>query len=198
MFRFEKGDLFPFLLALISTGLAVGMGFFLLTRFDLTKLEGKNKSTLDSNNAEAEINSSSTTEFTGKVDTPNFAMPAIVPQGTAITINGSAEIDWINRRLSRGFHRKFPGTAITASAYDEETAMKLLRLGNIDLATIDRQLTEAEKVAGFKAVTINNLALDNNNTSELYYVYRDPLAPDIEAFLGYVLSPEAQLTISDR
>ena len=215
MFRFGKGDIFPLFLALISTVLAVSLCYFLLSRFDFSKLERKSKSVAKQSNTEAETNSGSiiprkpqnidrpnqptASESDDLIDVPTFAMPDLVPQGTAIAINGSPEIDRVNHSLRKGFHRKFPGTAVNTEAHGEEMAMKLLRSGNIDLAAIERSLTEEEISAGLKAIRISNSIVNGDNISSVWhYVYRSPVDPGVEAFLGYVLSPEGQLIIGDR
>lgn len=189
----KRSDLLPLTLAFITTVLIVGLGFFWINKINATKFAKVNVSSEDSElenlntNADIEPITSETA----------FVMPAIVPQGTSVTINGSITMDSINQALKRNFHRQFPGTVITTEADGSNTGIDLLTSGNADLAAIERTLNKAEKAAGLVAVKIDNVTSDNRVDRELYYVYREPLNPEVEAFLGYVLSPLGQQIIVD-
>ncbi|MGF1587766.1 MAG: substrate-binding domain-containing protein [Pleurocapsa sp.] len=197
----KKSDILPLILALISTMLIVGLGFLWLTKIDITKFGNEKElvedKTLKTSESKVKVSSQSAASTDAE---RNFVMPAIVPQGTAVTINGSTKMARINQALRRGFHRQFPGTAITTNADGSKAGMDLLTSGMIDLAAIERPLNQVETAAGLAAVKIDNLTLngDSNRGQELYYVYREPVEEDVEAFLGYVLSPIGQQAIIDR
>ena len=194
---FKKSDWLPLLLAFVSTVIVVGLGYWLITKTNVIRLATENIADEDSTSqsledTETDSQSSESTE-SASPDTV-FVMPTIVPEGTSVIINGSVEMNSLNEALKRSFHRQFPGTAITTDADGSEIAMELLAAGNIDLVAIERPLNQAEREADLAAVKINNLTLDNatGTDRELYYVYRQPINPDVEIFLGYVLSPLGQ------
>ena len=183
---FKKSDWLPLLLAFGSTVIVVGLGYWWITKIGVTWLTAKN--TADENALSQSL------ESTGASSDTLFVMPTIVPEGTSVIINGSITINSLNQALQKSFHRQFPGTAITTNADGSEMAMELLAAGNIDLAAIERPLNRVEQKANLAAVKINNLTLNNAEDvdRELYYVYRQPINPDVEIFLGYVLSPLGQ------
>ena len=194
----KKSDILPLILATISTALIMSLGFLVMKKFNLAGLGQKTQtgdnSVLDSLNVETNPGSSSLPNDSSKI----FVMPAIVPQGTAVIINGSSKANRINYALGRGFHRQFPGTAIITNADGNKSGIELLISGAIDLATLDRPLNEAEKASGLAALKIiNSIEVNNNSqTLELYYAYRQPPTSEVKAFLGYVLSPQGQQAIN--
>lgn len=195
----KKSDVLPFILALISTMLVVGLGFLWLTKINVAKFG--QKSNISNNNtsklpARKKVAPEATALKSSQTNSTVFAVPAIVPQGTAITINGSTKMDRINQKLKRNFHKQFPGTGVIVDAEGTQTAIALLRSGDIDLAAIDRSLKAEEKAEGLAAVAVNSLTPEQNHSSPtMYYVYRKPANADVEVFLGYMLSPEGQAII---
>ncbi|MBE9046669.1 substrate-binding domain-containing protein [Pleurocapsales cyanobacterium LEGE 10410] len=101
----------------------------------------------------------------------------------------------INQKLKRSFHQQFPGTGVIVNADGTQTAMTLLRSGDIDLAAIDRPLNAEEKADNLAAIAINSSNSERQGSTALYYVYREPANIDVEVFLGYMLSPEGQAII---
>lgn len=175
-------------MALVSTILIVAKGFSWLIKNNLAGFGQDNFSKNSILKADARVNSPSPPSAI-TVTKANFVMPAIVPQGTSISINGSDKLNQINTALRKGFHQKYPGTIITTNADGSDLGLDLLYSGDIDLLALDRPLNQAEKAAGLTAVQIDNLkAKPNQPDSALYYVYREPIDPDIEAFLGYAFS----------
>lgn len=198
---FKQSDLLPLALAFGTTLLIVGLGYRWISNINLTQsAEGdiiKEDSILQDSDREAEGDLQLIPSTTDSTNSNEFVMPTIVPSGTSVNINGSANMNSINKALKKSFHRQFPGTAVTTSADGSEIAIEQLSMGNLDLAAIERPLNRAELAAGLAAVKINNFnhpsSEDGKGKSlELYYVYREPLNPDVEVFLGYVLSPEGQ------
>ena len=199
---FKKSDLLPLALAFGTTLLIVGLGYWWVSKINLTQsAEGdiiKEDSILQDSDAEAEDDSQPIPSTADSTSSNEFVMPTIVPSGTSVNINGSANMNPINKALKKNFHRQFSGTMVTTSADGSKIAIEQLTMGNLDLAAIERPLSQAEVAAGLAAVKINNLTSENStNTLQLYYIYREPLNPDVEVFLGYVLSPEGQQIILD-
>ncbi len=81
-----------------------------------------------------------------------FALPASVPSGTRITINGSPSLSAVNQALKQQFESRYAGTQVNLSADGAEDALQALEAGRVDLAAIARPLTDAEKARGLVAV----------------------------------------------
>lgn len=197
---FKKSDILPLSLAFVSTVLIVTMGFSWLLKHNIA---GLGKSNLGNSRipqisgAEAKLVPSESRETNNTQ--ANFVVPVIVPQGTSVAINGSGKFAQINQALRRSFHQEYPGTMITTEADGSDVALDLLYSGDIDILALDRSLKPTEEAAGLVAIPLNKFGVENNETnSTMYYVYKDPLNPDIEAFLGYALSVKGQQAISDR
>lgn len=200
---FKKSDVLPLILALVSTALIVGTGFAWLAKNHVAGF-GKGESNqrdgiLKTSDAQANTGlvpvASAKTNKTKNIRN-NFVVPVIVPQGTSVIINGSDKLEQINISLRRGFHQEYPGTVITTAADGIAVGLDLLDSGNIDLLALDRPLNSAEQAAGLTAIQINNSAVkDNQDSASLYYVYRNPINPDVEAFLGYALSDKGKEVI---
>jgi len=201
----KKSDILPLFLALISTVLIVGLGFLWLTKINTARLARENAVSLtnpDNLDAEVELDSQSSVSSseTATESKEVFVVPAIVPAGTAVTINGSSKMNQMNQALRRGFHRQFPGTAITTNADGNKRGIDLLISGDIDLAAIDRPLNETEKAAGLEAMMVNSSTVGNNTNPplDLYYAYQKPASEEVKAFLGYVSSSQGQQAINQR
>ncbi|MGL5835485.1 MAG: hypothetical protein ACRC1Z_19990 [Waterburya sp.] len=203
---FKKSDVLPLILALVSTALIVGTGFAWLAKNHVAEF-GKGESNqrdgiLKTSDAQANTGlvpvASAKTNKTTNIRN-NFVVPVIVPQGTSVIINGSDKLEQINISLRRGFHEEYPGTVITTAADGIAIGLDLLDSGDIDLLALDRPLNPAEQAAGLTAIQINNSAVkDNQDNASLYYVYRNPINPDVEAFLGYALSDKGKEAIRDH
>lgn len=182
----KKKELLPFILALVSTMLIVAKGFNWLSKNNFAGFDQDNFSKNSILKRDERVNSASPPSAVTKA---NFVVPAIVPQGTSIDINGSDKLNQINTALRKGFHQQYPGTIITTNADGSDAALALLYSGDIDLLALDRPLSQVEKAAGLTAIQINSLRVKHNqNEPALYYVYQAPLDPDTEAFLGYAFS----------
>jgi phosphate transport system substrate-binding protein len=202
-YMFKKSDILPLILALVSTVLIVGTGFAWLAKNhvagfgkgEFNKGNGILKtSDIRANNAPVSVASVKTNKT--KNIRNNFVIPVIVPQGTSVIINGSDKLEQINISLRRGFHKEYPGTVITTAADGIAVGLDLLNSRDIDLLALDRPLNPAEQAAGLTAIQINNSAVqDNQANAALYYVYHNPINPDVEAFLGYALSEKGKEAI---
>ena len=202
---FRKSDILPLILAFATSAVIVTLGFSGLAK---TKIGGfvleKDSDRLPENNSALQ-NARSTTAPIAKsnptaskpISNDRFDVPVIVPQGTSVTINGSAKLNLINQALRRGFHRRYPGTVITTKGDGSTVGLDLLYARKIDLAALDRPLNQAEKAAGLTEIAIYKSQSDNSNgNSQMYYVYREPLSPDTEIFLGYILSEQGQQSLN--
>lgn len=201
----KKSDILPLILAFISTAFIVGVGFFLFTKINTTRLSGENEvntNNLNNSGSKTQLDSpSSKSSAEASIeDQEVFVMPVIVPEGTAVIINGSSKMNQINQALRKGFLQKFPRTAITTYTDGNKLGIDLLISGDIDVAAIDRPLSETEKAAGLAAMMINNSMdeKDSHLAPKFYYAYQKPVKADVKAFLGYVLSPEGQRAINQR
>ena len=155
----QKNDTLPLILALISTVLVVAVGFWWLKKTNSLSIsndtEVNNKSLpgpTSTNYINSQINSDSNSTLPSAPTT--FSPPNIVPQGTAIAINGSTSLVQTNQALKKSFQRQFPGTAVITNAQGSETGIKLLQTGDIDLAAISRPLNDQEQAQGLVAVPI--------------------------------------------
>ena len=83
-----------------------------------------------------------------------FALPASVPAGTVIKIDGSTSMVTINQNLKNGFQAKFGGTNVTTSAGDSNKGIADVAAGSVDLAALSRPLTSQEQGQGLVAVTV--------------------------------------------
>lgn len=200
----KKSDILPLILAFISTAFIVGVGFFLFTKINTTRLSSENEvsaSKLNNSDSKTKLDSSSASLIEATPDNQGvFAMPVIVPEGTAVIINGSSKMNQINQALRKSFLQEFPRTAITTYTDGNKLGIDLLISGDIDVAAIDRPLSETEKAAGLAAMMINNSMdeKDSHLAPKFYYAYQKPVKADVEAFLGYVLSPQGQRAINQR
>ncbi|MBI4784157.1 MAG: DUF4912 domain-containing protein [Oscillatoriophycideae cyanobacterium NC_groundwater_1537_Pr4_S-0.65um_50_18] len=90
-----------------------------------------------------------------------FPIPAPLPQGTTVKIDGSSSMTSINQALSDRFKTQFPGTQVDLSYSDSETALQAVLEGKADLAAIGRPLTAEEQAQGLVAVPVarNRIAI---------------------------------------
>ena len=199
---FKKSDTLPLILAFVTTIVIVTLGFSWLGK---SKIGGFSLVAQDSDSdvqdtkvaAKPVVKSnpagSRSVARSNASNGSQFIVPVIVPQGTSVAINGSETLSKINQTLRRAFHRKYPGTVITTDGDGIITSLDLLYERKIDLAALDRPLSQAEKAAGLVAIAIRPSQSKNSEAdSQMYYVYQEPLNPDTEIFLGYVLSKEGQ------
>jgi len=210
---FKKSDILPLVLAFVTTLVIVTLGFSWLAK---SKIGGFGLSAQDSDSIPQDNNSAfpdaqETTNPTIKsnqtasksVDRATasngnqFIVPMIVPQGTSVAINGSQKLNSINQVLRRGFHQQHPGTVITTDDDGSTVGLDLLSARKIDLAALDRPLSQAEKAAGLSEIAIYDRQTGNSEADRMYYVYQEPLSPDTEIFLGYVFSEEGQQALEE-
>lgn len=85
---------------------------------------------------------------------PSFPMPASVPAGTTVRLDGSTSMVTINQNLKNGFENQFPGTQVVTSANGSAQGIQALISGSADLAAVSRPLTAAETSQGLVAVPI--------------------------------------------
>ncbi|MGL5080210.1 MAG: DUF4912 domain-containing protein [Microcoleaceae cyanobacterium] len=86
---------------------------------------------------------------------PAFQLPAEVPQGTAVRVDGDSSMAIINKALKQRFEQEYPGTNVTIAAQGSEAALQALQDGKLDLVAIGRPLTDSEKSAGLVEVPLS-------------------------------------------
>lgn len=86
---------------------------------------------------------------------PSFPLPTTVPQGTALSIDGSASMVAINAALKAQFEASYPGSSVSLSQGGAQAALQALAAGTIDLAAIGRPLTDEEKAQGYVEVPVS-------------------------------------------
>lgn len=210
---FNKSDTLPLILAFVTTVVIVTLGFswlaksnkidgFSLAAKDSDGLAQKNSSELQDARVAVQPAVKSNLAVSRSVERSiasngsQFIVPVIVPQGTSVAINGSEKLGRVNQTLRRGFHQKYPGTVITTDRDGSIVSLDLLYERKIDLAALDRPLSQAEKAAGLTAIAIRQNQPQSDDF-QMYYVYQEPLNPDTEIFLGYVLSEEGQQSLEE-
>lgn len=186
---FKKNDILPFILALVSTLAVLGLGYGALARINAANTS-KNNDLVENNQA-----NSFNDDPNLATSAASFSAPGIVPMGTSVNINGATQMSQINQVLKKSFQKEFPGTSVTVNADGIEAGMKLLLLGQLDLAALDRPLTDEEKARGLTAVTIE-ADLDSDSKT-FFYAYRQPPNFKVEAFLGHTFSIQGQKAISE-
>lgn len=86
---------------------------------------------------------------------PTFALPASLPPGTNIKLNGSSSLTAISQALKQRFEEKYPGTTVDLASTETGNALNDLIAGKVDLVAIGRPLTDAEKAQGIKEVPVS-------------------------------------------
>jgi phosphate transport system substrate-binding protein len=85
---------------------------------------------------------------------PPFALPASVPAGTAVRIDGSTSMVTINQNLKNGFQGRFAGTTVDTKANGSAKGIQDLVAGTADIAAVSRPLTAQEQGQGLAAVPV--------------------------------------------
>src|SRR4028118_1787113 len=150
----QKNETAVLLLALIVTAALLGGGFWWFTRSSGINSGGANKG--DNNNQNQPQTSQSPNSpaqpapapSTPSVPTSTFALPASVPSGTSVRIEGATSMVQINQALKNGFQTQFPGTAVNTAAGGTEKGIQALQSGTADVAAISRPLTSQEQSQG--------------------------------------------------
>lgn len=83
-----------------------------------------------------------------------FVVPASVPSGSTVRVDGSTSMAQLNKALQAGFQKQFPGTTVTANAGGSAKGIQDLLAGQIDIAAVSRDLTAQEQDQGLIAVPI--------------------------------------------
>jgi phosphate transport system substrate-binding protein len=85
---------------------------------------------------------------------PSFPMPAEVPSGTAVKLDGSSSMKVMNDLFKQRFEQKFTGSQINLNTSNSDDAVKALVDGTIDVAALGRPLTEEEKGQGLQPAVL--------------------------------------------
>jgi phosphate transport system substrate-binding protein len=85
---------------------------------------------------------------------PSFPMPAEVPSGTAVKLDGSSSMKVMNDLFKQRFEQKFEGSQINLNTSNSDDAVKALVDGTIDVAALGRPLTDAEKDQGLQPAVL--------------------------------------------
>jgi ABC-type phosphate transport system substrate-binding protein len=84
----------------------------------------------------------------------DFPVPATVPQGTTVQIDGSNSMAAVNQALTQKFQQTYPGTQVSTRYGGSTPAIQSLLDGKIDLAAIGRLLTPEERAQGVKTTEV--------------------------------------------
>ncbi|MEG4285139.1 phosphate ABC transporter substrate-binding protein [Microcoleus sp. A006_D1] len=84
----------------------------------------------------------------------SFALPASVPAGTTVRVDGSTSMVTINLNLKNGFQAKFPGTTVNTKANGSAKGIQDLVAGTADIAAISTALKPEDQAKGLAAVPI--------------------------------------------
>jgi len=84
----------------------------------------------------------------------SFALPASVPAGTTVRVDGSTSMVTINLNLKNGFQAKFPGTTVDAKANGSAKGIQDLVAGAADIAAISTALKPEQQAQGLASVPI--------------------------------------------
>ncbi|MDA0673541.1 MAG: substrate-binding domain-containing protein, partial [Cyanobacteria bacterium] len=95
------------------------------------------------------------TDAGGTAPASDFALPATLPEGTQLTLDGSAAMAAINRSLIQQFEATFPSATVTAQTQGATAALQALLAGELDLAAIGRPLDPEELAQGLVEVPIS-------------------------------------------
>ncbi|MBF2065146.1 MAG: phosphate ABC transporter substrate-binding protein [Calothrix sp. C42_A2020_038] len=117
-----------------------------------------NVTNIPTNNTQTD-NQNSTQTGTNITITPVFPLPASLPAGTSIRINGSTSMVNINESLKQGFQKQFPGASVITNATGSDKGLQDLIAGRVDIAAVSRPLTSQEQAQGLTAVPITNDAI---------------------------------------
>ncbi|MEH2194351.1 MAG: DUF4912 domain-containing protein [Nostoc sp.] len=90
-----------------------------------------------------------------KTESPSFAVPQTVQNGTTVRIDGSSGLSPINQSLKENFEKQFSGAKVDVAANGTDTALKELLDGKIDIVAMGRGLTPAEKAKGLEQVRLH-------------------------------------------
>lgn len=189
----------PIVLALASTLVVLGLGYIVFN-----KIVSSSFIASKSNNAKRKIGMSiADRNISSKtISAISFSEPRIVPMGISVKINGSERMEKVNKLLQRSFQREFPGTTVNIDTDGNETGMRLLLSGQVDLAAISRPLSKEERAQGLTAVAMGDGnysdEAERSDSESLFYAYQEPANIKVEAFLGYLLSARGQESIINR
>lgn len=149
----QKNDNISLILALLLTAGIFGTVFWWFTNKSSFNFNNSN-STINNNNIQENQNINNQTIATVSSSQTAFVLPANLPQGTTIKINGSTSMVQINQALKKRFEQQFPGAKVITDAQGTNQGIKLLQTGNIDLAAMSRFLTTEEQNQGLATVPI--------------------------------------------
>ena len=89
-----------------------------------------------------------------KSETPDFPLPEKVENGTVVKVDGSPNSVIVNQSLKENFETQFAGTKVEIAINGNEDAVKAVLDGKVDVASLGRKLTSAEKAQGLKQVLV--------------------------------------------
>ena len=157
MFKFKKNETLAFILALVSTIVVLGLGYGALT-----KIKSSTTATGQDNSNEGNLSIASDNNSNTATSAVSFSAPGIVPMGISVRINGSSQMEQVNKLLKRSFQKEFPGTTVNVGADGSETGVRLLLSGQVDLAAIARPLNQEEKAKGLTAISVKGNFLEGD------------------------------------
>jgi len=80
--------------------------------------------------------------------------PFAVPQGARVTVDGSESLSVVDEALKQQYEASFPGATVELATSGTEEALQALRNGDLDIVSMGRVLTEAEKAEGLQEIRL--------------------------------------------
>lgn len=84
-----------------------------------------------------------------------FPLPRALPDNAIVKIKGTSSMDVLNQALRQKFTEEYSNAEVEITTQDSQKAINALLKGDIDLATVGRPLTDAQKAQGLVAVPID-------------------------------------------
>ena len=80
--------------------------------------------------------------------------PFAVPAGARVRVDGSESLTAVNEDLKQRYEASFPGATVEVATNGSAEALQALSAGEIDIASLGRVLTEAEKAEGLQEIRL--------------------------------------------
>ena len=84
-----------------------------------------------------------------------FALPASLPEGTELKVDGSTSMEVSNQSLGEKLTQQYTGTKVDFAENGTDKALEELKTGNVAIVGAGRLLTDAEKASGLKETRLS-------------------------------------------
>ena len=85
----------------------------------------------------------------------SFTLPASLPDGTDLKVDGSTSMEMSNQELGSKFTQQYQGAKVDFAENGTDKALEALKAGTVSVVAAGRRLTDAEKASGLKEVPIS-------------------------------------------